>query len=210
MNVLVMYDRLTGTLWSQLLGEAVEGELKGMKLEFFPSLMTTWADWKQRYPETVALRKGFSGNRDPYSSYYNSPSAGVIGETVTDDRLYVKEFIVGVEHNGQAIAYPFGVLNDQPVVNHKIGDLNVLVVFNQDTGSAVVFDRKMGGQLLTFTQKEGLMIVDGETETTWNGLSGLAISGPLSGNTLERVKSTSSFWFGWKDFYPNTEVYGID
>ena len=69
MNVLVMYDRQTESLWSQLLGEAVEGELKGTKLEYFPSVMTTWDEWKTRFPDTVALVKGFAGSRDPYVSY---------------------------------------------------------------------------------------------------------------------------------------------
>ena len=36
------------------------------------------------------------------------------------------------------------------------------------------------------------------------------MSGPLAGKSLERLKSTRSFWFGWKDFYPATAVYGID
>lgn len=45
-NVLVMYDRQTESYWSQLLGEAVEGEMVGTKLEFLPSWMMTWEAWK--------------------------------------------------------------------------------------------------------------------------------------------------------------------
>ncbi|NJN43921.1 MAG: DUF3179 domain-containing protein [Anaerolineae bacterium] len=105
-NVMVMYDRQTGTLWSQLLGEAVQGELQGTKLEFLPSLQTTWADWKTQNPNTLALRKGYSGAYDPYDSYYFSRQTGVIGETTFDDRLYVKEFVVGVERNGDPVSLP--------------------------------------------------------------------------------------------------------
>ena len=79
MNVLVMYDRQTDSLWSQLIGEAVDGPLKGTKLEFVPSWQTTWSDWKTQYPDTLALDKGFGGSRDPYTGYYNSSSSGVIG-----------------------------------------------------------------------------------------------------------------------------------
>jgi hypothetical protein len=32
----------------------------------------------------------------------------------------------------------------------------------------------------------------------------------LAGEQLEWVKSTASFWFGWKDWYPETRVYGVD
>ena len=48
----LMYDRQTNTLWSQLLGEAVEGPLKGTRLEFLPSWQTTWEDWKTQHPNT--------------------------------------------------------------------------------------------------------------------------------------------------------------
>ena len=51
---------------------------------------------------------------------------------------------------------------------------------------------------------------DEETGTLWDGLTGKAIDGPLAGKRLTRLKSTSSFWFGWKDWYPDTRIYGID
>ncbi len=209
-NVLVMYDRQTGSLWSQLLGEAVEGPLKGTKLEFLPAWQTTWQDWKSRYPQTLALQKGYSGGFDPYERYFNTSDAGVIGEAVEDRRLYVKEFVIGVEQNGEAVAYPYSVLNDQPVVNHEVGGVPVLVVFDAETGSGVVFKRELDGQTLTFQSVDGLDLQDAETGSTWDGLSGAAQSGPLAGKSLERLKSTRSFWFGWKDFYPATAVYGID
>ena len=211
MNVLVMYDRQTESLWAQLLGEAVEGPMKGTKLEFIPAVHTTWADWKTQNPDTLALVKGYSGNYSGYQSYFNSGSAGVIGETIRDDRLYVKEFVIGVEHNGAAFAYPFSVLNDQPVVNDQIGDLPVLVVFNVDTGAGAVFSRQReDGWVLTFNSKDGLILEDKESGSTWDGMNGLAIDGPLAGTQLVQLKSTASFWFGWKDWFPDTRVYGFE
>ena len=210
MNVLVMYDRQTGTLWSQLLGEAVEGELKGTKLEFLPAWQTTWADWKAHNPNTLALRKGYFGSSDPYTDYYASSEAGVIGRDQSNDRLYVKEFVVGVERDGQAVAYPFSVLNEQPVVNDQIGDTSLLVVFNTETGTGLVFDRQVDEQILTFRISDGLTLIDEETGTLWDGMTGNALEGPLAGKDLSRIKSTSSFWFGWKDWYPETEIYGLE
>jgi len=209
-NVLVMYDRQTKSLWSQLLGKAVEGEMKGTELEFLPSFHTTWEDWKTRYPDTLALRKGYVGDLDPYETYYRSTSSGVIGETFIDDRLYAKEFVIGVEHNGQAIAYPYSVLNDESVINDLIARIPILVVFDKDTGSGVVYSRELNGQILTFRGGTDLVLTDKETGSTWDGLAGTATDGPLEGDRLERIKSTRSFWFGWKDFYPDTILYGID
>jgi hypothetical protein len=210
MNVLVMYDRQTESLWSQLLGEAVEGAYKGTQLEFLPSWQTTWEEWKADHPHTLALQKGYSFSYDPYEGYFSSSQTGVIGQTVIDDRLYVKEFVIGVDHNDEAVAYPYSVLNEEPVVNDAVGGTPVLVVFNSDTGTGVVFDRIVEEVELFFEIAEGLILVDVETGSSWDGLTGVAIDGPLSGKELTRIKSTASFWFGWKDFYPDTRVYGID
>jgi hypothetical protein len=208
MNALVMYDRQTDSLWSQITGEAVSGPLKGTRLEYIPALHTTWRQWKDLHPETLALVKGYSGAYDGYASYYQSSRAGVLGETRRDERLYIKEFVVGVEHAGEAVAYPFGALNAQPVVNDVIGGLPVLVVFDPESGASAVFDRNVNGRVLTFSPEAGLALTDAESGSAWDGLHGLAVSGPLAGHKLEPVKSTRSFWFGWKDWYPHTRVFG--
>jgi hypothetical protein len=208
MNALVMYDRQTESLWSQILGEAVAGPLEGARLEYVPALHTTWAEWKALHPDTLALVKGYYGAATPYDDYYQSDAPGVIGETVRDDRLYVKEFVIGVERNGEAAAYPFSALNAQPVVNDVIGGEPVLVVFNADTAAGAVFSRVVDGQTLTFSAQEGLALTDAETGSTWTGLTGEAAAGPLKGTRLTQLKSTSAFWFGWKDWYPNTRIFG--
>lgn len=207
-NVLVMYDRQTDSLWPQLLGRAVEGPLQGAELDYIASRLTTWEDWKERHPDTVALVKGYSGSRDPYAGYYRSASAGVIGETINDDRLPTKEFVLGVLHQGEAKAYPYRSLSEQPVVNDSLGDLPVLVVFDAQGASGAVFDRRVDGQVLEFSQDDELTLVDAQTGSRWDGIQGAAVDGPLAGTQLDSVRSTASFWFAWKDLYPETELYG--
>lgn len=210
-NVMVMFDRETETLWSQLLGRAVEGELAGTELEFFPYWLMTWQEWKTRHPNTLAMVKGYQGLRDPYQDYYESSQAGVLGETYSDDRLYTKQYVIGVAQGDEAVAYPWLTLNDEPVVNDAVGATPVLVVFNADSATGVVFDRRLAGQTLTFILADpaALTLTDAETGSTWEGLTGLALDGPLAGEQLVRVKSTAAFWFGWKDSYPDTAVYGL-
>ena len=50
-DALIMYDRASKSLWSQVLGEAVAGPEKGRKLEEIPSELTTWTDWKTEKKE---------------------------------------------------------------------------------------------------------------------------------------------------------------
>ena len=69
-NVL-MYDRETDSLWSQLLGRAATGSLTGTPLRVLPSVQTTWGRWKKQHPRTLVLSfdTGYRMNysRDPYA-----------------------------------------------------------------------------------------------------------------------------------------------
>ena len=209
-NTLVMYDRQTNSLWGQILGRAIDGPLTGTELEFVPAVHLTWAAWREQHPDTLALIKGYSGNYDSYTGYYSSGSAGVIGETFRDDRLYTKEFVIGVAVESEAVAYPFSVLNQETVVNDTIGEQNVLVVFSPASGAGIVFDRNVDGASYTFIENGDGTLFDEETGSVWDATSGEATEGPLAGSMLARVKSTAVFWFGWKDWYPTTRVYGLN
>ena len=94
---------------------------------------------------------------------YGSSQTGVIGEHNSDDRLYVKEFVIGVEVEGQTAAFPFSALNNEPVVNAELGETPFVVVFSRDTGTGVAFDRRVDGQVLTFSQESRLQMSDNET-----------------------------------------------
>ncbi|MFQ5792960.1 MAG: DUF3179 domain-containing (seleno)protein, partial [Acidobacteriota bacterium] len=63
----LMYDRQTRTLWNQLTGEPVLGELAGseLRLSILPSVITTWDAWKTQHPGTVVLNIN-TGYERPY------------------------------------------------------------------------------------------------------------------------------------------------
>ena len=210
-NVLVMYDRQTESYWSQLLGESVEGEMVGTKLDFVPSWFVTWEEWKEMHPETIALDKGArSSSRDVYEGYYSRSDAGVIGETIRDSRLSTKQFVVGVEVTADtAVAYPFEVLSSEAVVNDTVDGVPLLVTFNSSGTSGNVFNRMINGQTLTFSDNDDGTMSDAETGSTWDSATGEAIAGDLADSQLDRIKSTTTFWFGWTDWHPDTLVYGI-
>ena len=213
MNALVMYDHQTESLWSQFLGQAVEGEFAGTKLGFVPALVTDWATWVELHPDTKALDKGARSANDPYSSYYSSERAGVLGETVKDERLATKRLVIGLEKAGEAIAYPYPALHKTPVINDTFQDVPIVVVLDPGSGTGVVYSREVEGLILTFEVAEGqdrgsLVMVDQETGSRWMSLTGEAVEGPLAGGILQRFRSHRAFWFSWKDYYPHTQVYG--
>jgi len=215
MNVLVMFDHETDTYWSQILGEAVQGSLTGTTLTPLAVVQTTWGEWKKLHPETRALATGGMGRYDSYSSYYRSNQAGVLGEARQDERVARKELVAGAVIDGQAVAYPHGVLAGERVVNDTVNGAPLAVFFAPDTATAQIYERTVSrdgaAQVLTFAPTaDPLEFTDRETGSTWFLLSGQAISGPLAGTALTQVPSTSSFWFGWKDWHPDTWVYGVE
>ena len=70
---LLLYDRETESLWSQLLSQAVTGPLAGKSLTVLPAENTTWGAWRMVHPSTQVLSSATGYKRDygldPYASY---------------------------------------------------------------------------------------------------------------------------------------------
>jgi hypothetical protein len=54
-RAMTWWDHETGSVWSQPLGEAVAGPLRGTRLELLPSTLTEWGTWQRMHPDTLAL-----------------------------------------------------------------------------------------------------------------------------------------------------------
>ncbi|MEH6576258.1 MAG: DUF3179 domain-containing protein [Amphritea sp.] len=110
---LLLYDRQTDSLWSQLHHQAISGEMKALRLMPLPSSHTSWAAWQQQYPDTKVLTRstGYirSYNRSPYRGYEESPRLFFNVEFMS--RAYhPKERVLGVELDGMFKAFPFSEL----------------------------------------------------------------------------------------------------
>lgn len=64
---LLMYDTSTESLWSQIKGEAVVGDLTGKKLALLPSQVMSFAELKVAHPKTQVMTNE-TGYRRPYGS----------------------------------------------------------------------------------------------------------------------------------------------
>lgn len=223
---LVMYDTVTDSLWSQLLGTAIRGPATGEELTLLPATMATWGEWRGEFPETQVLlpppesntvrgrRQARDYDRDPYAGYDRSARIGIGYNDFSDDRLDPKASVVGVYADGVARAYPLEAVWEAGVVNDTVGDLPV-VVSASVTGSLVAYDRRVDGETLTF-ERDPPTAADDETGTpllragdsAWGLLSGAGRSGPHADTTLRRANDRSQqFWFAWADFHPDTEIW---
>ena len=207
LNAMVMYDRQTDSLWSQFLGEAVEGPLAGAKLELVSSQLTTWSAWREEYPDTLVLDT-LGPVSDHYAPYYTDGRSGLLGQSHFDGRLPSKDLVVGISGRTSQKAYPHRRLAETPVLNDKFEGLDILVAFDVATRSTSVFRSNLGGMNLTFSQSPSPgEMTDAETGSVWHKLSGVATEGPLKGRRLTPYPSFDVFWFAWTDFYPDTELF---
>ena len=115
----LLYDRQTGSLWSQIKQTAVTGEMQGTKLNALPMTHTTWRDWLARYAETEVLSDQTRFRRnykvDPYPTYRRDSTLyfPVAGE---NSKYRRKSIVLGLEIDGYFKAYPFSELNKSPAV----------------------------------------------------------------------------------------------
>ena len=215
-NSLIMYDHQTDSLWSHMVGAAVKGPLDGKQLKPMESTFTRWETWTALYPDSKILTSGrrfsLGLRRDPYESYYSSKDTGIIPTRLSDKRVYPKEYVLGLVINGKAKAYPYSVLSKEPVVNDIFQGVPILTVFEKESATGMVFDRRLKDRVLTFKKtqvkdQKGIFLTDDNTGSIWNGLTGRAVKGKLKGQKLEGVPVTPSFWFGWVDHYPKTLIF---
>ena len=217
-DALLMYDHQTRTLWSHITGEAVQGELKGKRLNMLAGTpRIRWKDWKRNHPLTKVLSVASDFRRpdrqiqeirsDNYAQYHASPNAGISGTQYTDERLMNKELVVGVRINESYRAYPFTAFKRQSIINDEVGDAPVLAFHDLASNATAVFLRNVDGETLTFKPAQGYFVKDTATGTTWNLITGMATEGKLKGHGLERLPAMNIYWFAWARYHPETTVY---
>ena len=122
------------------------------------------------------------------------------------------DIVVGVIHMGVVIAYPVRFLGHREIASTVINGLPIAPSWCSITGSAVVYNREVDGQLLTFDFGEGLinnnlLFVDRETGSVWSQLHAKAIAGPLKGTPLEVLPAMQMTWRHWRTLHPETWVW---
>ncbi len=141
----LLYDRETDSLWSQLMGQAISGPLKGTPLKQITMAHTSWGDWLGRHPDTLVLSRntGFKRDyeRDPYAGYADSNGV-IFPVSHKDPRFHPKERVIGVEIDGQAKAYPFSELaKSNGKINDQIGAQEFSIVYDDELQSGTILDQ---------------------------------------------------------------------
>lgn len=107
----LLYDRPTNSLWSQILRQAVSGPMKGRELTMLPLQHTTWGKWQSDHPDTLVLSRETGYLRDydtdPYANYEESTAVLFRVSRKAPSRYHPKDRVLGVEIDGSFKAYPY-------------------------------------------------------------------------------------------------------
>ena len=113
----LLYDRDTESLWSQIMQQAISGERVGQRLTALPISHTTWRDWLGQHPDTLVMsdETGYSRDyqRNPYAGYEESRFTYFAVNNEAPDNYHPKEVVLGLEVGGVYKAYPFVELEKQ-------------------------------------------------------------------------------------------------
>ncbi len=206
-NSLIMQDKETGSLWSHITGESLEGSMKGQRLMILPSVQATWASWAKQHPDTKVLRKEHAIRSSRYERYFNDPSRiGIFRTRWLVERMPGKSIVYGITEGPYAMAITNDKLTKSRLLNIKVGDNPVVVILSADEGVRAYRSQASGQTLHFYLSGQTPVIKDKETLSIWNLDKGVCLAGSLQGTNLDEVVVHLTFWFAWSTFYPNTEV----
>lgn len=147
---LVMYDRKTDSLWSQILGEAIVGEMTGTKLTVLSSDQMRFGDWKKQFPQGEVLSRDTGAQRfygqDPYGDYYTEDDI-YFPVGAKDDRLDPKAFVLGIVVNGKAKAYWTEAIKRQGAVEDQFEGKIIVARYEPNIDAVRLYEKQDDGTL---------------------------------------------------------------
>jgi hypothetical protein len=142
---MLLYDRESFSLWSQIMMQSISGPLKGTQLDPLAVSNTSWSDWRDKYPTTKVLSRntGFSRNYDssPYPGYLKSESVMFpVSNFVA--KYHPKELVIGLQIGKSFKAYPFSELGkaDKKVLNDTLGGVRLSVLYSAKHRTGSVYN----------------------------------------------------------------------
>ncbi len=126
---------------------------------------------------------------------------------IQDDRL-----VIGLKVGNEVKAYPHQILDWHEIINDEIGESHISMTYCPLTGTGIVWDRVIEGEVTEFGVsgllfRNNLIAYDRKTDTHYSQMQIRGVKGPLKGETLNSSFSTvQTTWKTWKAMYPESKV----
>jgi hypothetical protein len=132
----------------------------------------------------------------------------------TENLLTDSSIVIGVEHNGEAKAYPVRYILYHHQVQDTIGGKPMMVTYCNVCRTGRVFEPTVNNQYEKFRlvgmDHFNAMFEDATTGSWWRQVTGEAVAGPLKGQLLPEVQSSQVTLKKWFELYPEAVVMQID
>ena len=196
----LMYDAATHSLWNQFTGRPVVGPLtgSGILLKTRPVVITSWADWKARHPNTkvLALETGHRCDYNTgaaYGRYFASPEL-MFPTNVDQSKRKQKDFVFALRSSGAEKAWPLKLFEGGAVINDQAGVLDLVLIGDAATRTV----RAYRSEGLTFEKGLGADQVKHRDEV-WR-VTEEALVAP-TGRALSRLPGHVAYWFAWSGYF---------
>jgi len=147
---LVMYDRKTDSLWPQVLGEAVVGEVTGSKLKVLASDQVRFGNWKSKHPSGEILSRDTGTTRfygsSPYGDYFSITGLSLSLAKPTDTRLPNDAFVFGILIDGKAKAYHTEAVKGKGEVLDTFEGQDIILRYDKDLEVVRMFKKLPSGK----------------------------------------------------------------
>lgn len=129
------------------------------------------------------------------------------GETGLDPR----EPVLVMAQGGTARAWPLRYLMWHEIVNDTLDGVPIAVTWCPLCNTALVFDRRVGGQVLDFgvtgrLRFSDMLMYDRQTESFWQQATGEGVVGAFTGTILAPMAAWTDSWAGFRAEFPQGQV----
>jgi hypothetical protein len=119
--------------------------------------------------------------------------------------------VIGLELDGEAHCYPVHVMEYHQIVNDTFGERRVALTYDPLTDSAIAYVAGAKGAPASFgvsglIYQSNFLLYDRQSESLWSQMTGEAIAGPRSGQTLQRLRVRVEPMAIWHRRHPETRV----
>ncbi|MGF1524484.1 MAG: DUF3179 domain-containing protein [Leptolyngbyaceae cyanobacterium] len=132
-------------------------------------------------------------------------------DTAANTPFSEDEVVIGLIIDGEAVAYPLGILNWHEIVNDTVGGTNVSVTYCPLCDTAIVFDRGdttfgVSGKLY----QSCLVMYNRADDSLYAQPWGMGIIGPQMNQSLNRRPAVKTTLGAWVAQHPTTKVLSTE
>jgi hypothetical protein len=123
--------------------------------------------------------------------------------------------VIAVEVEGEAVAYPIGILNFHEIANDTVGGVPVAVTYCPLCDSVAVLERRLDGTALEFgvsglLHQSNVLMYDRATTGLWSQLGMRAVTGPHAGRALPHLPFRMMTFAAFREAAPDGTVLSDD